>query len=209
LSPKLLAIVGSPRKGGNSDVLVDEAIAAFREAGGEAEKVFLSSLHINPCQGCGACSHGEGLDSVCIQQDDMTDLYEKMFGADALLWATPIYMWAPTAQMKAYLDRHHPLGDYQNTRWQRALNGKPVGLVIVYAEPDPLHSGVFQTHDILKIVVEASGGQVAFVIHSTVEGKGQARQDRELVERVRKEMVTLRKKASSHRPGAENVVKVC
>ena len=191
MSPKLLAIVGSPRKGGNSDVLVDEAIEAFCEAGGEAEKVFLSSLHINPCQGCGACSREEGLDSVCVQRDDMTELYQKEFEADALLWATPIYMWAPTAQMKAYLDRHHPLGDYQNTRWQCALAGKPVGLVIVYAESDPLHSGVFQTRDILKIVAEASGGQVSFVIHSTVEGKGQARRDRELVGRVREAMVTL------------------
>jgi len=63
---KLLAIVGSPRKGGNTDVLVDEAIDSFCEAGGEAEKVTASSLRISPCNGCGACSLGDGLDSLCI-----------------------------------------------------------------------------------------------------------------------------------------------
>jgi multimeric flavodoxin WrbA len=188
---KLLALVGSPRKGGNTDVLVDEAIDAFREAGGEAEKVFVSSLRINPCNGCGACSLGDGLDSLCVLQDDMTDLYEKLLAADVLLWATPIYMWSPTAQMKLFLDRLHPLGDYQDTRWGRALDGTPVGLIIVYAEPDPLDSGVYQTRDILRVVAEACGGHVAFVIHSTAAERGQARQDTELVRRVREAMVAL------------------
>ena len=191
MSAKLLAFVGSPRTGGNTDVLVDEAVDAFCQAGGQAEKIFLSDLSIHPCQGCGACSRADGIESVCVQQDDMTDLYRKMFAADALLWATPIYMWAPTAQMKLFLDRHYPLGDYQNTRWRCALEGKPVGLLIVYAEADPLDSGVFQTRDILKVVAEASGGTVPFVIHSTVGEKGQARQDEALVRRVRQAMTAL------------------
>ena len=129
---------------------------------------------------------GDGLDSVCVQRDDMTELYQKMFAADAIIWATPIYMWSPTAQMKLFLDRLFPLGDYQKTRWRRALDGKQVGLIIVYAEHDPLDSGVSQTRDILKVVAEASGGQVTFIIHSTVGDKGQARENVELVRRVRK-----------------------
>ena len=194
MSAKLLAFVGSPRKGGNTDVLVDEAIDAFRTASGEAEKVFLSSLRINPCQGCFACMRGDGLDSVCVQHDDMTELYQKMFAANAIIWATPIYMWSPTAQMKVYLDRLFPLGDYQKTRWRCALSGKPVGIIIVYAEPDPLDSGVFQTRDILKVVAEASGGQTAFVIHSTVGEKRQTRQNAELIQRVRKATTMLHPK---------------
>ena len=186
MSAKLLAFVGSPRKGGNTDVIVDQAMDAFRKAGGEAEKVPLNSLQIKPCQGCFACMPGNGLDSVCIQQDDMTELYRKMLDADAFLWATPIYMWSPTAQMKLFLDRLFPFGNYQKTRWRCALNGKPVGIVIVYAEHDPLDSGVFQTRDIMKVVAEASGGSVAFVIHSTVGEKGQTMQNVDLIQRVRK-----------------------
>jgi multimeric flavodoxin WrbA len=191
MTEKLLALVGSPRRGGNTDVLVDEGIDAFCQAGGEAEKVFVSSLQINPCNGCGACSLGDGLDALCVLQDDMTELYGKLLAADALLWATPIYMWSPTAQMKLFLDRLHPLGDYQETRWGRALAGTPVGLIIVYAEADPLDSGVFQTRDILKVVAEACGGRVAFVIHSTAEEKGEARQKPVLVRRVREAMAAL------------------
>jgi len=189
LSAKLLAIVGSPRKGGNTDILVDEALDAFRSAGGDTEKVFLNSLKIKPCQGCFTCMDGDGLDSVCIQNDDMTELYQKLFSADAFIWATPIYMWSPTAQMKIFLDRLFPLGNYQKTRWRCAMNDKPVGLIIVYAETDPLHSGVFQTRDILKVVAEASGGKVDFVIHSTVGEKGQVRQNNELIQRVRNSAV--------------------
>jgi len=194
VSAKLLAFIGSPRRGGNTDVLVDEAINAFGRIGGTAEKVFLSSLRINPCQGCLACMRKDGLDSVCIQRDDMTELYQKMFAADAIIWATPIYMWSPTAQMKLFLDRLFPLGDYQKTRWRCALDGKPVGLIIVYAEPDPLDSGVFQTRDILKVVAEASGGQIAFVIHSTVGEKGQTRQNTELIQGVRQAATVLHKR---------------
>jgi len=186
MSAKLLAFVGSPRKGGNTDVIVDQAMDAFRKAGGETEKVLLNSLQIKACQGCFACMPGNGLDSVCIQQDDMTELYRKMLDADAFLWATPIYMWSPTAQMKLFLDRLFPFGNYQKTRWRCALNGKPVGIVIVYAEHDPLDSGVFQTRDIMKVVAEASGGRVAFVIHSTVGEKGQTMQNVDLIQRVRK-----------------------
>jgi len=188
-----LAIVGSPRKGGNTDILVDEAIDAFRGTGGDTEKVVLNNLKIKPCQGCFACMDGDGLDSVCIQKDDMTELYQKMFSADAFIWATPIYMWSPTAQMKLFLDRLFPFGDYQKTRWRCALNGKPVGLIIVYAETDPLHSGVFQTRDILKVVAEASGGKVSFVIHSTVGEKGQVRQNKELIQRVKDSTAMLYK----------------
>lgn len=196
MSAKLLAFVGSPRKGGNTDVLVDEAMDAFREAGGETEKISLNSLNIKPCQGCFACMPGDGLDSVCIQRDDMTELYEKMFAADAIIWATPIYMWSPTAQMKTFLDRLFPLGDYQKTRWRCALDKKPVGLIIVYAEHDPLDSGVFQTRDILKVVAEASGGQVIFVVHSSVGEKGQTRENTELIQQVRKAATMLHERGS-------------
>lgn len=64
-------------------------------------------------------------------------------------------------------------------------------MIIVYAEPDPLDSGVFQTRDILEVVAKSSGGRVAFVIHSTVGEKGTTREDTELIRRVRESVKTL------------------
>ena len=181
---KLLSLVGSPRKGRNTDILADRVGRSFAEGGGQVEKLYLPDLAIHPCRGCYACMEGEGLDSVCVQQDDMTGLYRKLLDVDALLWATPVYMWSPTAQMKLFLDRLFPLGDYQTTRWRCALAGKPVGLVIVYADPDPLKSGVFHTHAILDIVARASGGTVAGVVHSAVNDKDTLTDDHPLMTRA-------------------------
>jgi multimeric flavodoxin WrbA len=191
MAARMLAIAGSPRPGGNTDVLVDEAIDAFRQAGGEAEKVTVAYANVRPCQGCQACMPGDGLDDVCAVTDGMTKLYAKMREADALLLATPVYMWGPTAQMKAFLDRLFPFGDYQRTRWARGLAGKRVGLLIVYAEADPLDSGAYQTRDVLRVVAEASGAEVAFTIHSTVGGRGAAKEDAALVARVREAAARL------------------
>lgn len=191
MAARLLAIVGSPRRGGNTDVLVDEAIEAFTAQGDEAEKVVVAELNIHGCQGCFACMEGEGLDTLCVQIDDMTRLYRKLQQADVMIWATPVYMWSPTAQMKLFLDRLFTIGDYQSTRWRRMLAGKPVGLVIVYAEADALTSGAGQTRDILKVTAEASGAEVAFTIHSTVGEKGSARQNETLVRRVREAAAAL------------------
>ena len=83
MSAKLLGLVGSPRKDGNTDVLVDEALAAFREfprelpeEKGETEKVYLGSLQINPCQGRFSCKHGEGLDAVAVCVKGKTDRFD-------------------------------------------------------------------------------------------------------------------------------------
>jgi multimeric flavodoxin WrbA len=186
MAKKLLAVVGSPRKGGNTDVLVDQALDAFVKKGGDSAKVVLSSLNIGPCTGCYACMKDKGLETVCVLKDDMTGLYRELFDADALLWATPIYMWSTTAQMKLFLDRLFPIGDYQETRWRSALKGKRLGILIVYNETDSLQSGVSQTRDVLKVVAESSGAEVDFVIHSIVGEKGDTLKNDDLVQRVRK-----------------------
>jgi multimeric flavodoxin WrbA len=191
MGSKLLAIMGSPRRGGNTDVLVDVAMEEFTSRGGQAQKVRVAELDINPCQGCFACMAGDGLETLCTQLDDMTGLYQKLQEADRLIWATPVYMWSPTGQMKLFLDRLFPTGDYQSTRWRRLLAGKRVGFIIVYAEEDPLDSGLTQTRDILKVTAEASGAEVAFTVHSTVGDKGTAKDDAVLVGRVREAAATL------------------
>ena len=71
---RVLGIVGSPRRGGNTEILVDEVLAGAEEAGALAEKVILTRLNIAPCQACDACRDTD----ECVQQDDMSALLEKM-----------------------------------------------------------------------------------------------------------------------------------
>jgi multimeric flavodoxin WrbA len=98
---QVLGIVGSPRRGGNTEILVDEILQGAEEAGAQIEKAVLSELDIGPCRACYACRKtGE-----CIQKDDMRDLLEKMAAAAVWVIGTPVYWWGPSAQLKAFVDR--------------------------------------------------------------------------------------------------------
>jgi len=99
--PSVLGIVGSPRRQGNTEVLVDEVLQGAEETGAQVEKVLLTRLKITPCTACEACQEtGE-----CVFSDDMADLLEKMRRTQAWVLGTPVYWWGPSAQFKAFVDR--------------------------------------------------------------------------------------------------------
>jgi len=98
---QVLGIVGSPRHGGNTEILVDEVLRGAEEAGAQAEKVILSKLDIGPCRGCDGCRKN----GTCVQQDDMPALLKQMERSQVWVLGTPVYWWGPTAQFKAFLDR--------------------------------------------------------------------------------------------------------
>lgn len=98
---KVLGIMGSPRYGGNSDILLDAALKGAKEGGAEVEKIRLCDLKISPCLECHGCDEtGE-----CVQQDDMQLLYSKLIEADRLYLASPIFFMGISAQTKAMIDR--------------------------------------------------------------------------------------------------------
>jgi multimeric flavodoxin WrbA len=101
--PCVLGISGSPRRGGNTETLVDEVLRGAQEAGAAAEKVILNELTINPCQACDACqATGECL---LFGDDDMPALLAKMERSQVWVLGTPVYWWGPSAQFKLFLDR--------------------------------------------------------------------------------------------------------
>ncbi|MBE6831094.1 MAG: flavodoxin family protein, partial [Ruminococcaceae bacterium] len=104
MSKKVLILSASPRKGGNSDTLCDEFLHGTRDAGHEAEKVFLRDKKIGYCTGCGVCNGTH----KCVQKDDMADVLEKMVEADVIVMATPVYFYTMDAQMKTLIDRTVP-----------------------------------------------------------------------------------------------------
>lgn len=121
---RVLGIVGSPRRGGNTDILVDEVLAGAAEAGALTEKVLLSKLGINPCRACEACFKT----NKCVQQDDMPALLEQMAQSDVWVLGTPVYYWGPTAQFKAFVDRWYST-EHQMTKLVE-FKGKRVVLAI-------------------------------------------------------------------------------
>jgi len=98
---KFLGVVGSPRKNGNTHILVEKIIEGAQCAGAAADIILLGELNIQECDGCHLCWKGRG----CSKKDDMNDIYPKIIEADVLVLGTPVYWYGPTALMKAFIDR--------------------------------------------------------------------------------------------------------
>ena len=120
---RVLGIVGSPRRGGNTDTLVDEVLAGAAEAGALTEKVMVSKLDIGPCRGCDVCAKA----GKCIQEDDMRALSEQMAQSDVWVFGTPVYYWGPTAQFKAFVDRWYGIGQVVEFEGRRVILAIPLG----------------------------------------------------------------------------------
>ncbi|TGE30970.1 flavodoxin family protein [Desulfosporosinus sp. Sb-LF] len=104
MNKKVLMLSGSPRKGGNSDLLCDQFMLGAKEAGNQAEKIFLRDKKIGYCTGCETCYDTH----KCVQKDDMAEILEKMIAADVIVMATPVYFYTMDAQMKTLIDRTVP-----------------------------------------------------------------------------------------------------
>ncbi|MDY7079209.1 MAG: NAD(P)H-dependent oxidoreductase [Chloroflexota bacterium] len=107
---KILAINGSPRgKKCNTDRILQPFLEGAREAGAETETVYLKDKKINYCLGCFTC--WAKTPGVCVHEDDMPELLKKLREADTVVYATPLYVFTVTAQMKTFMDRHIPMLD--------------------------------------------------------------------------------------------------
>lgn len=101
---KAVAINGSPRKGGNTELLLKQVLAPLVEAGWDTEFIQLGGKPICGCQACGQCFKKKN--KRCGQKDDFfNQCFEKMIGADAIILGSPTYFTDVSAEMKALLDR--------------------------------------------------------------------------------------------------------
>ena len=104
---KVLILSSSPRKGGNSETLAAAFAKGAREAGNQVETVYLREKQVGFCKGCFAClklGH-------CVIQDDAVEIAAKMHDANVLVFATPVYYYCVSGQLKTMLDRANPLFD--------------------------------------------------------------------------------------------------
>lgn len=103
MGKKILVLNGSPRANGNTETLADAFIAGAKGAGHEVAKFDLQKMNIAPCLGCYKCAEKKG--TPCIQKDDMDKIYPAYREADVLVFASPLYYWSFSAQLKAAFDR--------------------------------------------------------------------------------------------------------
>jgi NAD(P)H-dependent FMN reductase len=99
---KLLCISGSPRRGGNTDRLLNEAVSGAAGKGAQVKQVILADLDISPCQHCDGCIQTQGR---CVIEDDMQGIHQDLREFDRFILASPIFFMGVTAQAKAMIDR--------------------------------------------------------------------------------------------------------
>ena len=114
---RVLGIVGSPRPGGNTDLLVDEVLTGAANEGASVEKVQLSKLNIAPCTACDGCKKK----GHCIVDDDLQQVLDRMNDADIWVLGTPVYFWGPTGWLKAFIDRWYGSRQYVDFASKRAI----------------------------------------------------------------------------------------
>ena len=174
---KVLGILGSPRVGGNSDILLEQALAGAKNAGAEVEKIVLSKKKISGCLDCGKCNET----GICVIKDDMLEIHKKILEADAIIHSVPVYFWAMTSQMKAYLDRWCVFFDAE-WQWQKdyrpKMKGKGIGLITVCGDSnvstaDPIvHS--------FKSTCQFSGLKLFGVVQASASTKGEISKNEEI-----------------------------
>lgn len=117
-SKKILVVIGGGRTNGNTDRLSNAFMKGANEAGHQVEKISLMKTEIKGCLGCNACRHRK----PCIQKDGFNDLIPKIVGADLIVFASPLYFWTISSQLKAFIERFYciaeedenpPLGRYE------------------------------------------------------------------------------------------------
>lgn len=102
MSKNILILAGSPRKGGNSDLLCAEFARGAAEAGHTVQTIRVHELGLAYCLGCEHCQNHGG---ECVHKDGMAEVLNKMIAADAIVLATPVYFYTMAAQLKALIDR--------------------------------------------------------------------------------------------------------
>jgi multimeric flavodoxin WrbA len=120
---KVIGIVGSPRKNGNTEIITRHALKAVEEEGIETEVIRLAGLNIQPCNACMACQNEE----TCPIDDDLFPIYLRMREADAIILASPVYYGSATALLKALMERTGYIAHHNG----RLFEGKVGGPLVV------------------------------------------------------------------------------
>ena len=130
-----MIITASPRNNGNSTILTLKAAEGVNDSGGEADVAPIGNLRIAPCNACDVCR--DKPEQGCVIKDDMQPLYQQIKDSQGIIFATPVYWFNVSAQMKLFIDRTYAVND----GGIYAFTGKDVGVILTYEDEDVFVSG--------------------------------------------------------------------
>ena len=177
---KILLVMGSPRKEGNSATLARQLAAGAEATGAEVESFYLHGMNIQPCTACGECRKETGRD--CVIDDDMQTLYPKLRRADAVVIASPIYWFTVSAQTKLFMDRWYALGSSEEE--YAALAGKRIGIILTYGDLDPFVSGAVNALRTFQDAFDYVGAKIVGMIYGSASEAGEIQTNRDLMDKA-------------------------
>ena len=181
-SQKIVIVKGSPRESGNSAILAGQVAAGAEAAGAEVESFYLHGMDIRPCDACDSCQGSADMD--CIIDDDMEILYPKLRETDAIVYASPIYWFTVSAQMKLFMDRCYGLGDETSEPEEHVLAGKYVGIVLTYGGDDPFDSGAVNAIRTFQDTFNYIPAEIVGIVYGAALEAGEIRKEGEVMEKA-------------------------
>ena len=177
---KVLVVMGSPRRKGNSATLAENVITGAKSAGATVDSYYLHGMDIKPCDACGTCR--ENSSKECIIDDDMQELYLKLRETDALVIASPIYYFTVSAQTKLFIDRWYALGKGKAS----ALNRKQIGIILTYEDSDPFTSGAVNALRTFQDAFDYLGASIVAMVYGRASEAGEIKANRDLMDKAYK-----------------------
>jgi len=166
IGKKMVILLGSPRREGNSAALAERIAAGAAEAGAKVQTFYLHGMKIAPCSACEAC-HKPGAKG-CVIRDGMQRVYGELSAADAIVYASPIYWFTVSAQLKAAMDRCYALGGSEGY----AMAGKKIGLAFAFGGEDAFDSGCTNAIRTFQDAFHFIGAEIVGMVYASAGEAG-------------------------------------
>ena len=174
MAKKIVTLLGSPRKNGNSTCLASQLIKGAEANGAVTETIYLNGLNIKPCQGCEKCKLPSS--DRCIIKDDMHFIYPKLESADSIVLSSPVYFFNLSAQMKTFIDRCYAVAISEDF-----FKGKSYALLLTYADSDPFISGAVNVIRTFQDMCGYLGADIAGIVYGSAEKEGDINKNTEVM----------------------------
>jgi multimeric flavodoxin WrbA len=178
-SKKVLVLLGSPRRKGNSTDLAQKIAEGAKSEGASVRTVFLHGMNISPCTACYACQKPKS--RGCSIDDDMQPLYRAMLEADAWVIASPVYWFTLSAQMKLWMDRCLAFPAYG----KEPFEGKRIAIAMSYGGEDPFDSGCVNALRTFQDAYNYVGAEIVGMVYGSAMEPGDIRSNRALLREAR------------------------
>jgi multimeric flavodoxin WrbA len=172
---KIIVILGSPRKNGNSAMLAQQVVKGAVSEGAEVETFFLEEMDISPCRSCYACQAEKS--TGCAIDDDMQRIFPRLVECDAWVIASPVYWFNMSAQTKIFMDRCFALTAYSKD----AFKGKRLAIAMTYGDKDPFASGCVNALRSFQDAFRYVGARIIGMVYGSAMNAGEISSNTEVM----------------------------